>query len=67
MQRAAQTFHMPTPDGWRTIAAGDELDDDDLAVQNGPQYFVPVEPTTTEPPAKPAGRTARRTSTRAKG
>ncbi|MFI6732106.1 hypothetical protein ACIBI9_04165 [Nonomuraea sp. NPDC050451] len=44
MQRAAQTFHLPTADGWRTIAAGDELADDDPAVEAAPQYFVTAEP-----------------------
>ncbi|HEX4816696.1 MAG TPA: hypothetical protein VFV66_28475 [Nonomuraea sp.] len=59
MQRAAQTFHMPAPDGWRTIAAGDELADDDPAVTAAPQYFTPVEPASAEP-AKPARRTTTR-------
>ncbi len=57
MQRAAQTFHLPTPDkGWRTIAAGDELADDDPAVTAGPQYFVPVQTTAEPAPAKPVRR-----------
>lgn len=58
MQRAAQTFHMPTPDGWRTIAAGDELADDDPAVTTAPQYFAGIEPAAE--PAKPARRTTSR-------
>lgn len=49
MQRAAQTFHLATSDGWRTVAAGTELADDDPAVMAGPQYFVPIEPTASEP------------------
>lgn len=63
MQRAAQTFHMPTPDGWRTIAAGVELADDDLAVMAAPQYFVPVEPAAEE---SAPSRAARRTTSRGK-
>jgi hypothetical protein len=59
VQRAAPTFHLATPNGWRTVAAGDELADDDPAVTAGPQYFVPVEPTAAEP-AKPTRRTASR-------
>ncbi|MGW0805263.1 hypothetical protein [Nonomuraea sp. NPDC002799] len=63
MQRAAQTFHMPTPDRWRTIAAGDELADDDPAVTTAPQYFVPVaEP---EPEAKAAPTPATKSRGRA--
>jgi hypothetical protein len=63
MQRAAQTFHLPTADGWRTIAAGDELADDDPAVTTAPQYFVPAEPEAAEPAAdKPSRRTPRRPS-----
>ncbi|AQZ67631.1 unnamed protein product [[Actinomadura] parvosata subsp. kistnae] len=64
MQRAAQTFHMPTPDGWRTVAAGDELADDDPAVQAAPQYFTPAGADSAEP-EQPAKRTgSRRTSTK---
>lgn len=63
MQRAAQTFHMPTGERWRTIAAGDELAHNDPAVTAAPQYFVPVEPTDGEPGAK----TARRATPRRKG
>ncbi|WP_433445653.1 hypothetical protein [Nonomuraea sp. CA-141351] len=77
MQRAAQTFHMPTREGWRTIAAGSELADDDPAVTTAPQYFVhvpdparapkqdqgPDEPSPDDPPVmQPPGKPARRAS-----
>lgn len=60
VQRAAQTFHLPTADGWRTIAAGVELADDDQAVTTAPQYFVAIpDPVATGPaetdPAAAAG------------
>lgn len=63
MQRATQTFHMPTREGWRTIAAGDELADDDQAVQNAPQYFVPVDDAAEPEPPKRGRRSSAKART----
>ncbi|TDE40503.1 hypothetical protein E1295_31890 [Nonomuraea mesophila] len=56
MRRAAQTFHLATPDGWRTIAAGTEVADDDPAVTTAPQYFAEIDEQPVEDKPRRRGR-----------